>query len=166
LPLYQDHDAKALDRVLLGYVAVPWAEAALPEWAMPVGATFGDQIKLKSVAIGGDAMPGGELTVTLYWEALRPPDDDYTVFVHLIDEQDKTLAGHDDRPMGGRYTTLAWLPGQLVPDEHPIALPAELSAGLYRLRVGLYRPETGDRLPVADSQGQELPGGFVILPIE
>jgi len=166
LPLYQDHDVKALDRVLLGYVAVPWAEEALPEWTVPVGATFGDQIKLKSVAIGGDLMPGGGLMVTLYWEALRPPDADFVVFVHLIDEQDKALASHDGRPMEGRYTTLAWLPGQLVPDEHLIALPAELTAGPYRLRVGLYRSETGDRLPLTDSEGQELLGGFVILPIE
>jgi hypothetical protein len=133
---------------------------------MPVGATFGNQISLQSVALAGDLVPGSELGVTFYWGALERPAGNYTVFVHLIDEQDNMVASHDGRPMRGWYSTLAWQPGHTIPDEHLIPLPAELPSAAYRLRVGLYLPETGDRLPVLDAAGQELPGNFVILPIE
>jgi len=160
LPVYQDHDPNPLDQIVLGYTAVPWTVAEIPETTVPVGATFGDQISLKSYALMDD------WTVTLYWEALRPPDDDYVVFVHLIDEQDNSVASHDGRPMAGRYTTLAWRPGHLVPDEHPLSLPAELPPGDYRLRIGFYLPKTGKRLSVFDAQREEQPGGFIILPIE
>jgi len=158
LPVYQDHDPNPLDRIVLGYTAVPWTGAEIPETTVPVGATFGDQINLKSYALRDD------WTVTLYWEALRPPDDDYVVFVHLIDEQDNLVASHDDRPMAGRYTTLAWQSGHLVPDDHRLSLPAELPPGDYRMRVGFYLPETGERLSVFDAQGEGQPGGFIILP--
>jgi hypothetical protein len=159
LPLRQNHDPNSVDRVLLGYVAVPWSETGLPEAAVPVGATFGDQIRLIGYAV--DDTPAA----TLYWEALRPLDNDYTVFVHLVDEKGEMVANYDSRPMGGRYTTLAWLPGHIVPDGHPMALPAALPPGPHLLRVGLYLPETGDRLPVTSSQGQEQPNGSVLLPI-
>jgi hypothetical protein len=164
LALYQDHDQNPLDRVLLGYAAVPWNESTPAESAAPVEATFGDQISLKAVQLGGNSTPGGELVVTLYWEALRLPEGDYTVFVHLIDSQDAVIASHDGRPMMGRYSTLAWQPGHTVPDQHPILLPADYSPEGYRLRIGLYVPETGDRLPVLDTQGLGPPLEYVILP--
>jgi hypothetical protein len=164
LPLYQDHDENALDRVLLGYAAVPWAGSVPAESATPVDVVFGDQIGLRAVQLSDDSGPGGELLVTLYWEALRPPEGDYTVFVHLIDSQDIAVASHDSRPMMGRYSTLAWRPGHIVPDPHPILLPADYSPGAYRLRIGLYQPETGDRLPIVDPQGREPPLEYIVLP--
>ena len=165
-PVYQDHDVSPLDRVLLGYVAVPQEDLFLPQTAEPVGAVFGDQIALRSMALEGELMPGGELVVTLYWEALRPPDSDYTVFVHLIDGQGTMLSGHDDRPMMGRYTTLAWQPGHSVSDEHRISFPAASQAAEYQLRIGLYIAETGDRLGVSDSPWVAPAGDMIILPIE
>jgi hypothetical protein len=164
--VFQDRDVNPVDRVLLGYVAVPAKEAALPQTAVPVGAVFGEQITLVGVAFDGDAMPGGQIVVTFYWEALRPPDNDFTVFVHLIDGQGAMLSGHDGRPMMGRYTTLAWQPGHLVPDEHRISVPATSPAADRQLRVGLYIADTGDRLPVLDNQWGVPAGDMIILPIE
>lgn len=166
LPLHQDQDPNPLDQVLLDYISVPSPEFTPPPAATLVGAIFGDQIVLESVGLDGEFVQGGTLDVTLYWEALRPLDTDYSIFVHLVNEQDMMFSSHDGRPMMGRYTTLAWRPGHVVPDEHPIALPADLPGGDYHLRIGLYLPDTGTRLPAYDSQGQELPGDFVTLSIE
>jgi hypothetical protein len=166
LALYQDHDQNALDRVLLGYAAVTWAGSVPAESATPVDVVFGDQIGLRAVQLSDDGGPGAELLVTLYWEALRPPEGDYTVFVHLIDSQDIAVASHDSRPMMGRYSTLAWRPGHTVPDPHPVLLPADYSPGAYRLRIGLYQAETGDRLPMVDPQGREPPLEYILLPTE
>jgi hypothetical protein len=87
---------------------------------------------------------------TLYWEGTGPHAHlvDYNVFVHLIDAAGQLVATADGPPRGGSYPTGAWLPGDIVPDERRLALPSELPSGSYELRVGLYRPETGERLPL------------------
>ncbi|MEZ4646715.1 MAG: hypothetical protein R3E31_28980 [Chloroflexota bacterium] len=68
------------------------------------------------------------------------------------------MAGHDGKPVDGRYTTLAWQPAQLIQDDHLLTLPADLPPGHYDIAVGLYRLETGERLPVWDVQNEEQPG--------
>ncbi|MEZ4646716.1 MAG: hypothetical protein R3E31_28985 [Chloroflexota bacterium] len=49
-----------------------------------VKARFADEIQLTGMKIGGDWQPGGQMQVTLFWEALQVPSADYTVFVHLL----------------------------------------------------------------------------------
>ena len=53
----------------------------------------------------------------------------------------------------------------LVPDAHPLGLPAGPLSAELRLLVGLYRPETGDRLSVVGPLGEEGHEGFIILPV-
>ncbi|MCI0577283.1 MAG: hypothetical protein L0331_13925 [Chloroflexi bacterium] len=150
-PLFQGGDVNALDRINLGYVAVPWGGSVAA--ATPVGATFGDQITLDGYELSGEWTPGSTVGVALYWGALRPPDGDYQVFVHLLNEAGELVANHDGKPVDSRFKTVAWQPGDVIRDEHLLTLPADLPAGGYRLVVGLYLPETAERLAVQDSQG-------------
>lgn len=160
-PLYQNEDTNALDRVLLGYVvAVPPVDSSQMQ---SVNGRFGDQIQLSGMNLQSDFTPGSPLTVSLYWEALRVPEADYTVFVHLLNEAGEWVAGQDGRPMDGRYTTLAWQSGHLIQDDHPLTLPANLPAGNYQIKVGLYRLETGERLPVWNAQNEEQPERSLFL---
>lgn len=149
-PLYRNNDVNPLDRVTLGYVAVPWHGTMAR--ATPADATFADQVALVAFEVSR-----GPLAVTLYWQALRPPQDDYLVFVHLLDEAGQLVASHDGRPVSGRFPTDAWLTGDVVEDVHPLPLDTGLPAGSYQLNVGLYRPQSGERLPVRDRDGSELP---------
>lgn len=154
-PLYQDNDANPLDRLRLGYVTVPPpVDANLVE---PVGATFGDQIRLSGINDDREIEPGGEVALSLFWEALRVPDNRYTVFVHLLNGAGDLVASHDGEPVDGTYPTAAWHPGPLVQDTHYLSLPAELPPGEYDLRVGLYLLETGERLPVTGAAGEAYP---------
>jgi hypothetical protein len=153
ITLYQNEDINELDRVLLGHVAVPWQGEI--ETAVPIDATFGNQILLTSYELIGNLEPGATVIPRLYWEALRPPDDNYNVFVHLLDENGQLVANHDGAPFYGRYPSRAWEPDYIVPDEHPLTLPADLAPGRYRLNVGLYLLATGERLPVFDAAGTE-----------
>jgi hypothetical protein len=162
LPVYQDDDVP-LDRITLGSVVVPWRDDAALERAKPVGASFGDQIRLSSFEAQDNLSPGTEFEVTLYWEALRPPDDDYVVFVHLVDAEGQIVASHDGPPMDGRYATGAWLPGEVVPDTHRLALDSGVPTGTYRLWVGMYRWPDVERLPVWDSQGVEQAERSIVL---
>ncbi len=75
--------------------------------------TYGDQIQLAGFDRAIDET--GELAVTLVWQALRQPDDNYQVFVHLLDENGQIVAQSDAAP-GGGYATGQWLDGEVVAD--------------------------------------------------
>jgi hypothetical protein len=135
--------------LVLGYVAVPWQGDM--EGIALVGAQFSDQITLVGFETeSSDA----EIAVTLYWEALRRPEDDYIAFVHLATPDGQTVTSHDGVPMDRRYSTLAWIPGEVVPDTHRIPRSGIL-AGAYLLRAGMYRWPSMERLPTQDSDGVE-----------
>jgi hypothetical protein len=93
--------------------------------------------------------PGNELRVRLYWRAWQRPGADYTVFVHMRDKTGKTVAYGDSPPQSGAYLTSFWDAGEVVSDEHVIAHPADAAKGDYVVAVGLYRPDTGERLTIA-----------------
>ena len=161
--LFQGGDENPLDRVTLGYVIVPWGET-VPETAVPLNATFADQINILSCECVTTAVPGQTIHLRFYWEALRPPDDNFTVFVHLLDADGQYITGHDAPPHSGNYDTAAWLPGDIIPDDHLLTLPPGLPAGAYTLRVGLYLPASGQRLSAVDDQGIAAPDHTILLP--
>jgi hypothetical protein len=94
----------------------------------------------------------------LWWQALAPVDTDYTVFVHLLDTSGSIVAQGDGVPVDGRYPTSAWEVGESIIDPHSLILPPNLPDGEYRLVVGLYNPQDGSRLLLA-----ELETDFVLL---
>jgi len=98
--------------------------------------------------------PGGSVSLRLYWRARRKPQHSYTAFVHLVDPSGRLVAQSDGLPQEGRLPTEFWLPGELIIDEHRLATPADTRPGEYRLHVGWYRLDTGQRLSV-----EEAPGG-------
>ncbi|MCX7681254.1 MAG: hypothetical protein N2508_04705, partial [Anaerolineae bacterium] len=96
---------------------------------------------------------GQALTVTLTWGILEPTPNDYTVFVHLLEESSEAAASplkaqHDSPPCNGTEPTWRWRPGEYILDEHVLQLPAELSAGAYLIGVGLYDSRTLERVPL------------------
>jgi 4-amino-4-deoxy-L-arabinose transferase-like glycosyltransferase len=124
--------------------------------AHPVNANLGGRVRLTSYDLaGGSIRPGQEMTVTLYWQVVAPPDTDYTVFIHLRDAADHTVAQADAPPLQGFYRTSAWQLGEILNDTHRLTPPADLKPGMYRLYAGLYDPQTGQRLPVLDAAGRE-----------
>ncbi len=116
----------------------------------PVGARFGEVIELVGYAVEGELTAGGRPVLTLVWRGLRPVEQEYTVFVHVVDEAEKRWGQGDKQPLGGSYPTSAWAQGEVVIDRYPLTIAPEAPGGL-RLWVGLYLLETGARLPVAGS---------------
>jgi hypothetical protein len=88
------------------------------------------------------------LTVTLTWQTVEPVVDDHTVFVHVLTEGDAKAAQHDARPCDGECPTDTWQPGEIVVDRYQLNLVPGAPPGPYRLAVGLYLLDTGERAAV------------------
>ncbi|MBV9787901.1 MAG: glycosyltransferase family 39 protein [Chloroflexi bacterium] len=133
-----------------------------------VTARFGDALNLRGYTLTPfetGIRPGGTLPLSLFWETLRSLEGtDYQVFVHLTTPDDpKPLAQIDGRPMeGGQPTTLWNAPGLQFHDDRTMPLPATLPPGRYVLRLGVYRPEDGVRLPVTNTR-QPVDSDSVVL---
>jgi len=108
------------------------------------------------------AAPGETLHLTLYWRALQPLEKNYTVFTHLLSQEGNRVAQMDGWPQRGTAPTSGWQVASLVKDDYDLIVPPEAALGVYRIQIGLYLAETGQRLPVLDSGGQPQ-GDYVAL---
>ncbi len=100
-------------------------------------------------------IPGDALTVTLYWQSLAEMNQDYAVFVHLLDENDLILAQRNTFPGLGSFPTALWQAGDAIADTYTLALPETTYApSSAQLEVGLYDFVTGNRLLVYGPDGK------------
>jgi hypothetical protein len=88
--------------------------------------------------------------VRLTWYAPQTPAADYAVFVHA-ERNGAVVAQHDGDPASGLAPMSQWRPGDMVIDEHPLS--GAWDAARDQIIVGLYRRDTGARLPVVDAAG-------------
>ncbi|MGB1252738.1 MAG: glycosyltransferase family 39 protein [Candidatus Promineifilaceae bacterium] len=107
---------------------------------------LGEQVKLRGYTLDlTHAAPGGQIMVTLYWEALSSFQDNFQSFVHLYDG---TMRGQSDgAPECDINPTTRWEPGQFVHDTHfvPISADAPIDHPIPIL-IGMYNLVTFDRL--------------------
>jgi hypothetical protein len=82
-------------------------------------------------------------------------EEDYIVFVHLMDGSGELIASHDGPPRDRESPTSTWLPGDIVPDVHHVTLKPDTPAGIHQLWVGIYTWPDIERLPVRDKEGVE-----------
>jgi len=141
---------------------VPLPTNLAPEF--PLVATLGDQVRFLGYDLNTEAVYSGqELSFTLYWQALRPIDHSYTVFTHLLGPENEVLGQKDSIPRGGAYPTTRWQPGEVVADTYRFTVAPDAPPGNYPLEAGMYRLETGARLPATDADGQPLPHDRILL---
>jgi hypothetical protein len=97
--------------------------------------------------------PGDTVQVTLFWKALRPISQNYTMFVQVIDAQNKVWGQLHAQPQGGAAPTSSWQPGQVIRDSYSFVLSADTPPGAYRLDLGAYPPDTGTNLRLVTGDG-------------
>ncbi len=115
---------------------------------------MGDSIELGGYDLPGDPWhPGDIVPLTLLWVSQAAVEEDYQVFVHLVDGNGQLVAQTDSAPVGGSRPTSSWREGELIVDRHGLLLPDGVPPGEYEMRVGMYQPSTGLRLPISDAQG-------------
>jgi hypothetical protein len=160
-----DESGQLLDDYQLPPIKVLAGELAAPP-AHEVGVEIGDLGVLAGYDLDlpeSGLRPGSQFTVTLHFRAGGPSSQSLTRFVHLASPALGMAAQVDSQPDDGRNPTWSWISGETVVDPVQLTVAADAPPGVYSLRVGLYDPATGVRVPLRDSAGVPLPDDQVIL---
>ncbi|MCX7707613.1 MAG: glycosyltransferase family 39 protein [Anaerolineae bacterium] len=137
----------------------------VPEVGIAVGAACDEGIRLARFTFPATALPGGQVALTLIWQAGGPTSRNWKVFAHLVDANGVVWSQADAYPGAGLALTPSWRRGEVIVDEHRFDLPADLPAGSYRIRLGFYDEPTGERLRCGDGDSIILPDALeVTLP--
>ncbi len=135
----------------------------LPPMQHIVAADFGPSIALVGYDLSEAAVQtGATLTATLYWKCQGPVNSGYKVSVQLLVPGSPPVSQHDAVPARWTRPTTAWLPGEVITDEHELALPADLPAGDYTLIAVLYDERSGERVMVQQG-GQQADHAVLTL---
>ena len=125
---------------LVGYVgAVPYKWPSVPSDSTRIRCTLGDSIELVAYRLRGNKL-------TLYWKAKKDVQNDYKVFIHILDDTGHLIYQIDSMPMEGKFPTSLWIASSVIIDERTVP-PYALTTG-HSIEVGLYTPRSGQRLPV------------------
>jgi hypothetical protein len=144
------------------FVGMP-PNAELNGEVFSVDAQLGESLRLVAASFAPplNALTAGDtLTVTLQWQSLALPPEDYVLFLHLVDVQGTLVAQQDTRPLE-LYPTDTWNAGITLTTTHMLTLPADAS-GAYCLRRGMYSFPSLERLPITQG-GVLLDNGILVL---
>lgn len=153
------------------YVRVYPGPVPLPEELghiqIPLTMTFGDQVRLLGYDLTTSQVAAGEeLVVTFYWEVLKPPPSDATIYVGIRDDQGHRWGRSDARPVEG-YLPLDRLdPGDVLRDVHRLQVLPGTPPGRYDLEVAWFSPQSGRALEVRDATGNPQGAEATIGQIE
>jgi hypothetical protein len=112
----------------------------------------------------GDTLFGGEmlwlarvnvsradetLTVETWWQALQPVPQDYSVFVHFVNDQENVVAQADALLVDkDNVPTTQWAEGYVVYQKYE----ATVTEPIQEIRVGVYDVATLERLPSLETR--------------
>jgi hypothetical protein len=139
---------------VLFHVAPGKRNFQLPAITHPLEANFENQIKLLGYDLPSRRVqPGEGLPLTLYWQGLQWLDEDFVIFVRLLDNQGVAWGGYD-RLAQENYSTLLWAPGEIITDGFAAPVDLAAPAGVYRLSLGWYRAVEGvaQSLPILNPE--------------
>ena len=138
----------------------------LPAEAVPRADNLGGQVMLVGAGpVETDHRPGGYVYVTLYWQAIAPPAEDYMTFVHLVDEEGRKIAGKDVMLGGISHPPVGasdWPVGATQAESYLVLLQDD-APPILELHTGLYRRDSLARLPLLAPDGAPLDRDFVRL---
>jgi hypothetical protein len=117
---------------------------------LPVAILGDNQIALLDYRIEGPLRHGATVRLNVLWQALESMDEDYTVFVHVVDGEGGIWGQRDTEPQEGEYPTMEWGLGEIVQDRYELQIDVAGPREGYQLVVGMYVTETEERLKMPD----------------
>ena len=147
--------------------AQPKAVDSLPKSVLPADITYGDRHALHVLALDLPSEErfgiGEEVPITLYLGTDEVVDEDYRLFIQLLDDGGQEIANVTTHPGWGRNPTSLWAPGALYADQYAVRIEESIedrSPLLANVYVGFVDPlkEEQDKLPVTAraKNGEEI----------
>jgi len=114
----------------------------------PPNGTFDGSLTLRKIQTPSKAAsPGDSVVWKTLWQVDRVvAQPRLKSFLHVLDAQGQVAAGNDTEDVNMSSLQA----GDVFWQVSSATLPADLAPGLYRVEVGWYHPETGERLRLAD----------------
>jgi len=124
---------------------------------------LGHQIRLLGYDLDQSRFtPGDTLHLTLHWQTRARIDQDYTVFTQLLGPDLQLYGQMDHRPIDNLWPTTRWQPGDRLADRYDLPVDPAAPPGQYQLLVGMYDPQTGQRLAIT-LDGESVPDNAIFL---
>jgi 4-amino-4-deoxy-L-arabinose transferase-like glycosyltransferase len=161
-PQLRPHDGQG-QPISPGFGRLAIRPSTQPVVKNPTYYQLGEQIAL----VGSHIVYANEVEniveITLYWQALTAVQEDFTTFVHVVDEHEQLVAQHDSQPRGGLAPTTIWQEGDIIEDKFSLLLPEDAIEKQYEVRVGMYKLTTMERLPAFDADSYRQPHDMIVL---
>lgn len=85
------------------------------------------------------------------WRCLKPVARNYWCFTHILDQHGNAVGFLDHPLINADPPTSQWAAGSVAIERLQLLLPASRQSGAYRLRLGLFQKESGERAPITSS---------------
>lgn len=109
-----------------------------------------------------DVAAGGTLRLTVWWKAMAPMNQDYTVFVQVLGPDGRLYGQVDSWPVQGTYPTSTWNVGDVIVDRYEFFVSRDGPPGDYRLIIGWYLLSDMSRLLLRDADGKSVGDFFEV----
>ena len=157
-----DHRLLSETQVVLGELVIPAVSVASD--GAPV-AVFDNGFSLAAVEMPERAEPGQSMTFGFTWRSDAQGQEDYSQFLHFVNEESGSWWNFDQQPLGPRLPTRLWYNGLADVEEWRIPVPADLAPGQYAVYTGLYHMQNQQRIPVSTAAGTPLADARVPLGV-
>ena len=138
------------ESIIMGEVEVtPWPLITdLPDDMTPILAAFGSIVHLSGYELR-HSVEEAALHLNLAWQVQAQPDDNYALFIHLIEPESGMIAAQADVvPGNGLRPSQGWRATEVITDTIVLPVPPDLPLAGYQINIGFYNPDDGARLPV------------------
>ena len=109
-----------------------------PSLSTPLKASFGDFARLRGIDSSAKTThPGGEVELTLHFEAIKRPKPGWKLFTHIT-KPGGGFINKDHVPAQSSHPVAKWSSGEFIRDPITISIPSDAKPGLYTVLVGFW----------------------------
>lgn len=102
-------------------------------------------------------------TLTLYWQAQRPMETNYSISTQFVNDRGIKAAQKDAWPFDGKAPTSLWEPGTVLKEPRELAIFEGTPPGVYDVYVAVYPSENPDALLAVTPPGGRLQTDHIVL---
>jgi len=108
-----------------------------PKIKTPVKVNFDNKVELLGYEVDDVVTRGGKFQLKLFFKVLGQMPSGYKIFIHF--DQPANRFHGDHVPLGGKFPTEYWMPGDYIVDPHKIDIPIFTTpSGIYKMYMGFW----------------------------